>query len=613
MMNSDKMAHDYKKLGFMCGLEIHQRLATKEKLFCSCSASLSEDRKTLSIMRRQRAVAGELGQIDRSTAFESRKGRHFTYNLFKSSSCLVDSDEEPPHALNQEALEAAIIISESLNARIPDEIEVMRKGVVDGSDPGAFQRTMLIGFNGYIELSGKKVPVPSIFLEEESGGIVSSNPDSVEYNLDRFAIPLIEIDTDPVIESPSHAKEVAMRIGLLLRLTGMAQRGIGSIRQDVNVSIKSGARVEIKGFQDLDIMDTIIENEVTRQVSLVKARDTLRSRGAKAGKATDVTHLFKSTTAKILSAQLADGGVVIGIRLHGFKGVVGMEIAPGMRLGTEISDYAKMAGVRGIIHSDEDMNTYGITEKELLQLSKALELGDEDAFVLVAEKSDKAERAAQLAIERADKAVEGVPSETRAVDQKRLCTRFMRPVPGGSRMYPETDVLPVLAGHLVKKAQSKKVDIDAARKALHEQIGNTQLAEQMLWSRELPLYRAVISETKASPAVAASVLLEKFRELSRAGVRIERIPPDTIIEIFSLYSKGRITKAGIGEILSEEPKDGAAVEIIIEEKKLQRISGKKLQELISSFDKTDKPSLMREIMLKHKYNVEGDELSRLIK
>ncbi len=607
------MTHDYKKLGFMCGLEIHQRLATKEKLFCNCDASISDDRKVLSITRRQRAVAGELGEVDASTAFESKKGRFFIYNLFKRSSCLVDSDEEPPHSLNPEALEAALVISASLNAGVPDEIEVMRKSVVDGSDPGAFQRTMLVGFSGFIVADGKKIPVPSVFLEEESGGIVSSTQESVEYNLDRFAVPLIEIDTDPVIENPEQAKGVALQIGLMLRLTGMAQRGIGSIRQDVNVSIKGGARVEIKGFQELDVMDKIIESEVTRQLSLIKIRDELRARKAKVGKPTDVTSIFNGTKAKILSQQVAANGVVLGIRLHGFKGLVGREIATDMRLGTEISNYARMAGVKGIIHSDEDLDSYGIAGHELAQLSKALELGSNDAFILVAEERAKTERAAHLAAQRAEMAIEGVPTETRGVDSKRLGTRFLRPMPGGSRMYPETDVLPVSAKHLIKKVQSEKVDIYSSRRQLHEQIGNKQLAEQMLWSKELQLYRVVISKTKASPAVVASILLDKFRELSRNGVRTELISNETMIHVFSLYSKGRITKAGIGEILSGAPKGIEAVDMLIKEKGLGRISGAELKKLVQGFEGKDKASLMREIMLKHKYNVDGEELNMLIK
>ncbi len=607
------MPHDYKKLGFMCGLEIHQRLATKEKLFCSCDASISDDKKVLSIMRRQRAVAGELGEVDASTVFESKKDRHFTYNLFKKSSCLVDADEEPPHSLNPEALEAALVISASLNAKIPDEIEVMRKSVVDGSDPGSFQRTMLVGFNGLLEVDGKKVPIPSIFLEEESSGIVTNTSESVEYDLDRFAVPLIEIDTDPVIEHPSQAKSIALQIGLMLRLTGMAQRGIGSIRQDVNVSIRGGARVEIKGFQELDIMDKIIEGEVTRQLSLIEIRDELKSRNAKVGKPMDVTNVFKNTKAKILAQQIAAKGIVIGIRLHKFKGLVGKEIAPDMRLGTEISNYAKMAGVKGIIHSDESMDSYNITKEEIALLSKALEIGPEDAFILVAEALERTEWAAHLAAQRAEMAIDGVPSETRGADSKRLSTRFLRPMPGGSRMYPETDVLPVSIKHLINKTIMAKVDIDSVRKQLLQQIGNKQLAEQMLWSKELQLYNAITSKTKANAAVAALILLDKFKELNRNGVRTESIPVDVIFYIFTLYANDSITKVGIGEILSTSPKDKDAVDIAIKEKKLERISGIKLRKLLKEFKGNDKGALMREIMLTHKYNVDGEELNTLIK
>ena len=367
---------DYKKLGFMCGLEIHQRLATQHKLFCSCTANMVSEKQVGKITRRQRAVAGELGVVDLSASFESGKARSFVYDLFNPSTCLVDSDEEPPHSPNIEALGASFGIAYALNTTVPDEIEVMRKSVVDGSDPSAFQRTMLIGHSGSITVDKKEIPITSIFLEEESSGIVSSSGDSVEYSLDRLAIPLVEIDTDPVIENPQEAKKVAMAIGLLLRLTGKAQRGIGSIRQDVNVSIKEGARVEIKGFQELDVMDTIIEAEINRQLALIEIRKELTVRSAYVGKPVEVRHVFEHTKAKILHDQLSTGGTVLAAKLKGFKGIIGKEISTDLRLGSEVSDYAKGGGVRGIIHGDEEMAKYGISKDELAALSKFLSLED---------------------------------------------------------------------------------------------------------------------------------------------------------------------------------------------------------------------------------------------
>jgi Glu-tRNA(Gln) amidotransferase subunit E-like FAD-binding protein len=262
---------DYKKIGFKCGVEIHNRLATKTKLFCSCKPSFSSKKSFLTIKRKQRVVPGESGKIDAAAKFEFLQNKTFHYHCFHDESCLVETDSEPPHPLSKEALEVAIQIAKIFHADIPDEIHIMRKMVIDGSNTSSFQRTALIGTNGILKTSKGDVGIDNICLEEESAGIVSKENSIATYRLDRLGIPLIEIGTAPDIKDPNHAKEVAEKIGMIIRSTGKSQRGIGVTRQDVNVSIRNGERVEIKGFQDLDSMPTIIENEILRQQKLVLA------------------------------------------------------------------------------------------------------------------------------------------------------------------------------------------------------------------------------------------------------------------------------------------------------------------------------------------------------
>ncbi len=604
----------YSKLGFKCGLEIHQRLATKHKLFCRCSATIKEDPPIQTIERRQRAVAGELGKIDEATRFESMKERKFVYQLFKDSTCLVDTDEEPPATPSSEALEIVLLASRSMGCEIPDEVEVMRKGVVDGSDPSAFQRTMLCGYGGEMEVNGKKISIPSIFLEEESSGIVAGSQTKVIYEVDRLGIPLIEVDTDPVIETPQDAKAVAMRIGLLLRLTGRAQRGIGSIRQDVNVSIKEGARVEIKGLQEIESVDELIENEVQRQINLVAIAKELKARKANIHHAVDVSKVFKGSEAKVIGEQVWKGGAVIGIRLENFKGLIGKEIAPKTRLGSEISSYAKMAEVKGIIHGDEEMHSYNISEKELESLSHELELKESDSFILIAESKEKAEAAMVLAVRRAKLAFEGVPSETRAADSKNKTTRFLRPIPGGSRMYPETDALPIETKEYVEKISSKIIDIDSMKKSLEHEIKNKQLAEQMLWSKDLSLYEEITHKTNANPKVIASVILEKFRELGRSGVDLERIGTDALEYLFRSYAKGVITRSALEELLKGTPKERWEVERAMREKGLNRLSKKEIRGLVEKEKEKgkNKKEMVREIMSKHRLVVDGEDLNEVL-
>ncbi len=261
---------DYEKLGFKCGIEIHQQLET-HKLFCECPSIVHDKDPDVYFIRRLRAAAGETGEIDAAAAHEQAEGKYYLYEGCSTSSCLVEMDEEPPHPVNKDALEIAVQIAMMLNAKLVDEVQVMRKTVVDGSNVSGFQRTALIAQDGYVETSKGKVKVDSVCLEEEAAKRVEESNEFVKFRLDRLGVPLVEIATDASIKDPEHAKEVAEKIGLVLRSTGKVKRGIGTIRQDVNISIKKGNRIEIKGFQELKSMPRVIDYEVKRQKELVEA------------------------------------------------------------------------------------------------------------------------------------------------------------------------------------------------------------------------------------------------------------------------------------------------------------------------------------------------------
>ncbi|MDE1824514.1 MAG: Glu-tRNA(Gln) amidotransferase subunit GatE, partial [Candidatus Micrarchaeota archaeon] len=555
-----------------------------------------------------------LGMVDMSTSFESSRERTFVYNVFRESTCLVDIDEEPPHEANPEAIGIALRVAASMDCRIPDEIEPMRKEVVDGSDPSAFQRSMIVGYNGNLDANGRGILISSIFLEEESSGIEDAKDNVAVYNVDRLGIPLIEIDTAPVIESPQEAKEVAMKIGLLLRLTGHAQRGIGSIRQDVNVSIAGGSRVEIKGLQELAMMDEVIEHEVGRQLKLLEIKKELGGRKASAGNAVELTHLFKGSKAKIVGDAVKSGGVVLGMALKNFKGLLGYEIDANRRLGSEISDYAKKAGVRGIIHSDEKLDGYGFDDSEISAVSRELGLKENDAFIMIAAKRDVCERAMLFARQRAEMAKDGVPPETRAANSKDPTTRFMRPLPGGSRMYPETDSKPIAVDKALRNEADKgRVDIGRITKELEARIKNKQISDQMLWSPELQLFNRICdAHRELSPQFVASVLVEKFKELKRSGVDVDDIDDDVIAYIFEKYSSKGITKNGVEELLKSVPKYAGQVDKLIASKKLERMDYSKVRDLVKKLGIKDRSEIMRRIMSEHRLAVDGEELNRAI-
>ncbi|HII17402.1 TPA: Glu-tRNA(Gln) amidotransferase subunit GatE [Candidatus Woesearchaeota archaeon] len=260
---------DYRKLGFRCGLECHQQLEGK-KLFAESPTLNSGAEPTLSVQRRLRPVVGETGEIDAAAAAEAVKNRSFTYKGDSADVDLVDLDEQPPRFLNHEALKTALQVAKLLHMEIVDEIQVMRKAVVDGSNVSGFQRTALVAMDGFMETSQGKVAIPTLCLEEEAAQKAESSDSSVTYRLDRLGIPLLEIATAPELVDPEHAKEAAEHIGMVLRSTGRVKRGIGTIRQDVNVSIRGGARTEIKGFQELRSIPKVIAFEIERQLSAIK-------------------------------------------------------------------------------------------------------------------------------------------------------------------------------------------------------------------------------------------------------------------------------------------------------------------------------------------------------
>ncbi len=423
------------------GIEVHQQLATG-KLFCACPAELSEEVRG-SVVRWLRATGGENRAIDPAAAFQAARDLRFRYEIAPSS-CLVELDEEPPHSVSEAALDVALTMTVLLHARPLDEIVVMRKIVVDGSNTAGFQRTALVGIDGWLEVGGKRYSIQTICLEEDAARKVRESGDEIVYRLDRLGIPLVEVATGPEISSGAEAREVAEEIGMLLRATGRVRRGVGTIREDVNVSIEGGARVEIKGVQELRLLHRFAENEEQRQRALLEVRDQLASRGAQvpSSPTAEVGPLLPKEGSGFLVDAVRQGHAVRALRLLRFAGLLKAPDGRTERLGRELAERARAAGLKGLIHSDE-LPGYGLDAGVVDRLRRELGLGTEDAFILVTSPDPRvAERALALVRERAEQALVGIPGETRdPLPDGR--TRYSRPLPGRDRMYPETDVPPI--------------------------------------------------------------------------------------------------------------------------------------------------------------------------
>lgn len=561
------MAIDYAKVGLKVGLEIHQQLNVNSKLFCSCPPELFKEAPEITFLRRLRPTQSELGQVDPAAFFEFQKGVKILYEANRDSSCLVEMDEEPPHPINMDAVEVVLTASLMMNMQPVDEVHVMRKTVIDGSNTTGFQRTSIIALDGWIKVGEKTIPMQAASLEEDAARKTGTadNGKTICYRIDRLGIPLIEVATAPVIYSPKEAQEVAFAIGRILRDTGRVMRGLGTIRQDLNVSIPNGALIEIKGVQELELISTVVEYEVQRQLGLISVKEELAKRGITQQALTedfvDVSSIFKDTKCKVIKKAIDKNGKAMAVKLQGFAGLLGKELMPNFRVGTELSDRAKFWGrVGGIFHTDE-MPNYGITAEEVDALRKAVGAEEGDAVVFVADTAENVVDALKAVVERAKEALTGVPAETRTAKDDGT-TRYMRPRPGAARMYPETDIpAQQITSELVEKVRSNLPEGAGKKLArlMKDYSLNEKLAKQLADSEYDLLFEEIAKESGVSPSFIAAFLTENLKAaIRREGIDIEKEDHQIIKDIFKKVGAGEITKEAITDVFLLAKKKKAA-------------------------------------------------------
>ncbi|MGV9168388.1 MAG: Glu-tRNA(Gln) amidotransferase subunit GatE [Promethearchaeia archaeon] len=548
----------YSELGLKVGLEIHQQLDTRRKLYCHCSPVIQDDEPDGGFMRRLRPTQSEMGEIDPAALFEFQRGISYYYEYYNDTTCLVETDEEPPHSIDEESIETTLMIAIFLQSTPVDEIHPMRKIVIDGSNTAGFQRTAVIAQDGRINLGEKEIGIQTICLEEDAARKMSENEDRNirVYRLDRLGIPLIEISTAPDIATPDEAKETAFALGLLLRSTGKAKRGIGTIRQDVNVSIEDGAVTEIKGLQELDLLADVVRFEALRQYHLLQIAATLEDRGVTSDslddKIVDATSLFQKTESSLIKSGLDSGEGVYAVKLPGFAGILGSEIQPARRFGTELSDYAKFwGGVGGIFHTDE-MPNYGISENEVASLRDHLDAKKKDAVVFVVADQPAANDSLSAVIDRSKAALKGVPEETR-IPLPSGASRYARPRPGAERMYPETDVRPVkvtdskleeIRSHLPETLDKKK------DRFMSDYELSAELASQLTMSPNADLFEEILDKCDVAPTLVAVTLENTLVNLKRNDVPVESLDDNDFLEVFEIVESEEVSPEAIPDILS---------------------------------------------------------------
>ena len=575
------------EIGLKVGLEIHQQLDTGKKLFCNCR-SVEDDEYTDKFSRKLRATKSELGKIDPAALFEDTKSKTIVYYANPNSSCLVEKDEEPPHDLDHDAKDTALLIGSALDSNIFSEIHVMRKTVVDGSNTSGFQRTMLIAQGGHVEVEGKQVGVQSICLEEDAAKIIKDEDNKRFFSLDRLGIPLVEIALEPVSDSPKTVRNIALSLGRLLRVTKRVARGIGTIRQDVNISIDGGGIIEVKGVQQLDQLEKIIEFEATRQHGLKIISDKIKEKEIaleaidKISDVFPVTELLKDCNSKIIKDSLQNKNQIKAIRMKKFEGLIGFEPYPDIRLGKEIGQLVRFFGIGGVFHSDELPN-YGIDDSDIYKIRNLLTLDENDAFLIIAGKIPSLDFAVESIINRINDARNGPPAETRAATSTGE-TVFLRPRPGASRMYPETDIPTI---------QITKDEIDLAKSKVPKPWAeslldiqnkykiNAQLSEQIFDSEYFTLFEKICGDGKSSPNFVASVLCSTITNLQRKGLNAKLLKPDEISNTFELLKKKEITKESI-EIVFEQIMSGKVLTALdaVEKASITQLSQSDLEKIL---------------------------------
>jgi len=542
-------------VGVKVGLEIHQQLATNKKLFCNCIPTDTEE-YSIKFQRKLRAAKSELGEYDPAALFEKSKSKSIVYYANPDSSCLVEQDEEPPHELDEDAKRISLIIASALKSKIFSEIYPMRKTVVDGSNTTGFQRTMLISQGGNFEVEGKNIGIQSICLEEDAAKNLGDEGSIRKFGLERLGIPLVEIATEPFEVELQHIKKIALGLGRILRSTKKVKRGLGSIRQDVNVSIKDGGVViEVKGVQQLDQLEKVVEYEAKRQQGLLEISKELKKRNwihDKEKDRKDITELFTKCKSKIIQSAIKKQQKIFAISFNNMGGFFGYAPYEGIRLGKEIAELVRFFGIGGVFHSDELPN-YGVEKIDIENLKEFLEINENDAFLILAATEEKIHIVIEQIISRIEFIKNnGIPIDTRLATMNGE-TKFLRPRPGAARMYPETDIPPIIISN--EELENAKKNIpklwDESLLELQKKYKlNPQLSEQIFDSRYIELFEKIIGKIKINPTFVASILCSTITNLERSGLDSKLLKNEDIEKSFQLLDEGKIAKESI-EIIFE--------------------------------------------------------------
>ncbi|RMF77446.1 MAG: Glu-tRNA(Gln) amidotransferase GatDE subunit E [Planctomycetota bacterium] len=559
-------AEDYAAIGFKSGLEVHQQLATATKLFCRCPAGRYSNDYDAEILRHMRPTLSELGEYDGTALMEKKTRKNIFYRLQRDTVCTYEFDDTPPFLMSDEALDIALEIGLLLRLNMISELHIARKQYLDGSIPTGFQRTTIVGVSGWIPYKDRRIDIRQLGLEEDSCREVADVGHDRVYITDRLGTPLIEVVTEPQMTTPQETAEVCRIIGLLCRSTGKVRRGYGATRQDVNVSVRGGTRIEIKGVPQIWRIPRLVYNEARRQCALLAIRDELKRRGVTPERFRHSVHDVTRACGKVrylpVRRALDRGWIVRCVVLRGFAGLLNRLTQEHTTFATEFSDRVRVIAclneLPNIVHSDTAAES--LAARDWKDLRKRTGAGDDDVMVLVwGDERDTLTACEEIAI-RAREATVGVPSDTRQA-LKDGTNGFERVLPGAERMYPDTDLPPIeIRPERVERIRAALPPFVWDRIARYRREGLPEdVIERLAISRYADLYERVVDELGVDPVFVAVVLEQRMKAKRRAGLPVERLGDDLLFEVFRAHADGRLARRGVFEIiawLARTPSDG---------------------------------------------------------
>lgn len=610
---------DYETVGFKSGLEIHQQLLTTKKLFCRCPAGKYSEHYDAEILRHMRPTLSELGEYDGTALMEFKTKKDILYRINRETVCTYEMDDTPPFLINDDALDIALRCGMLFDCSIVDELHIARKQYLDGSIPTGFQRTAIFALDGKIPYKDRTIDIVQMSIEEDSCREVSDSGHLRVYRTDRLGMPLIETVTGPNMLTPFEVAEVAEICANIVRSTNKVRRGIGSAREDVNVSVEGGTRIEIKGVPKIGRIPHLTYNEAMRQWNLLRLREELNKRGiikdTFEAKAHDITRIVKKAYYQPIRNAIEQGLFVKCVVLKGFAGLLHWQTQTDTYFSKEISDRVRVIAclttIPNLIHSDSKGEN--LTSAEWQNIKRNIGATDEDTIVLVWGDEQDTETAAKEIIIRAKEATIGIPSETRQALRDGT-NGFERILPGADRMYPDTDLPPTR----ITEERIKKLSVDLPEKFWKSEKWYKELEipsdtiRELSISKYASLFKFLVEEWNINPTTAAVALIQYPKRLKKMKLDPNVLNVELMKEIFHAFKDNLLSSNGIFYVMKNAIENNEFNPDLLP----KQLSSKEIEKLISVTDnelnnlklinkEKRKEILLGHVMNKVRLNVEG--------